>query len=293
MAEPIKVKRRKILMNKLKHKYRLVFFNDNTFEEVWHLRLSALNVLAVVGITSFVMVTLVIGLMAFTPLRELIPGYPDEQMKRAIYFNKFRLDSLEYQLKIRDQYFANFNALISGAEPIKYDSLKQEKSRSYKDIKFTRSVQDSLFRERIEDEEQFNISVDRTPKTESSIAEMHFFPPVKGLITASYSSKENHLGIDIVGAPNEVVKATLDGTVILSTWTLETGYIIQVQHRNNLVSVYKHNANLLKKAGDVVKAGDAIAIIGNSGELTTGPHLHFELWLNGKPVNPQDYIIFN
>lgn len=292
MSTPARIKRRKVFMNKLKHKYRLVFFNDNTFEEVWHLRLSLYNVLSVVGAISLFLVVLVIVLMAFTPLRELIPGYPNEDMRRKIVQSALRLDSLERKIHLRDQYFANLNALISGQEPIKYDSA-QKTDKNYKNIKFSKSVQDSLFRQRYEDEEQFNFAVARSSKPESSIAEMHFFPPVKGIITNTFNAKENHLGIDIVGAPNEVVKATLDGTIVLATWTLETGYLIQIQHQNNIISVYKHNANLLKKVGSQVKAGDAIAILGNSGELTTGPHLHFELWYNGKPVNPQDYIIFN
>jgi murein DD-endopeptidase MepM/ murein hydrolase activator NlpD len=122
---------------------------------------------------------------------------------------------------------------------------------------------------------------------------MHFFTPVKGLISDHYDAKQNHFGIDIVAQPNEVVKATLEGTITLASWTLETGYIIQIQHHNNILSVYKHNANLLQKVGNQVKAGDAIAILGNSGELSTGPHLHFELWYNGKPINPEEYIIFN
>jgi murein DD-endopeptidase MepM/ murein hydrolase activator NlpD len=292
MSTPVRIKRRKILMNKLKHKYRLVFFNDNTFEEVWHIRMSLLNVLSLIGTISFLLIFLVIFLMAFTPLRELIPGYPNEDMRRKIVKSAFRLDSLEKKIQLRDQYFANLNALISGSEPIKYDSA-QETGKNYKNIKFTKSVQDSLFRQRYEKDEQFNFTVGRNTKSESSISEMHFFPPVKGIITNTFNAKENHLGVDIVGAPNEVVKATLDGTVVLATWTLETGYIIQIQHQNNIISIYKHNANLLKKAGSQVKAGDAIAILGNSGELTTGPHLHFELWYNGEAVNPQDYIIFN
>jgi murein DD-endopeptidase MepM/ murein hydrolase activator NlpD len=121
---------------------------------------------------------------------------------------------------------------------------------------------------------------------------MHFFTPVKGLVTNEYNPKENHFGLDIVAHPNEVVKVTLDGTVILSSWTMETGNVIQVQHQGNIISVYKHCASLLKKVGDKVQTGDAIAIVGNSGELTTGPHLHFELWRNGKSMNPKDYIVF-
>lgn len=292
MVSEKRVKRRKILLNKLKHKYRLVFFNDNTFEEVWHFRLSLLNVLSVTGTVSLFLITIVTVLIAFTPLREFIPGYPNEDMRRTIVINSMRLDSLEKQIRMRDQYFANLNNLISGKEQIKYET-PQDSSKTYKNINFTKSIHDSLLRQRIEEEEQFNFSVSVNNKVENSISEMHFFPPVKGIITNNYDAKESHFGIDIVGSPNEVVKATLDGTVIMATWTLETGNIIQIQHQNNIVSVYKHNANLLKKVGNQVKAGDAIAIIGNSGELSTGPHLHFELWYNGKPINPVEYIIFN
>jgi murein DD-endopeptidase MepM/ murein hydrolase activator NlpD len=292
MSTENRTRKRKVLMNKLKHKYRLVFFNDNTFEEVWHLRLSLMNVLSITGIISLILVVIVIVLMAFTPLRELIPGYPDENMRRSIYTNAFLLDSLEEKIRIQDQYFANLNALIRGQEPVKYE-MQSDTNISVKNVKFTKSIHDSLLRQRIEEEEKFNFTVSVNLKPESNISKMHFFAPVKGIITNSFNAKENHYGIDIVASPNEVVKAALDGTVILTSWTLETGYIIQIQHQNNLVSIYKHNANLLKKMGSSVKLGDAIAILGNSGELTTGPHLHFELWYDGKPVNPEDYIIFN
>jgi murein DD-endopeptidase MepM/ murein hydrolase activator NlpD len=124
------------------------------------------------------------------------------------------------------------------------------------------------------------------------MSKLHFFSPIKGLVTNSFNAIQNHYGTDIVGAPNEVVKATLGGTVVMATWTLETGYVIEIQHDNNLISVYKHNAELLKRVGDHIRVGDPIAIMGNSGELTTGPHLHFELWYKGTPLNPEDYISF-
>jgi murein DD-endopeptidase MepM/ murein hydrolase activator NlpD len=294
MATEKEGKRRSILFNNLKHKYRLVFFNDNTFEEVWHLRLSLFNVLSVVGTISLLLIAIVIALMAFTPLRELIPGYPDESVRHTITANALKLDSLEEKLRIQDQYFANLNALILGEEPVKFaTSVPDTSGKKAKNLVFTKSIHDSLLRKRIEEEEKFNFSITQSGKTESNISKMHFFTPVKGLISDHYDAKQNHFGIDIVAQPNEVVKATLDGTITLASWTLETGYIIQIQHHNNILSVYKHNANLLQKVGNQVKAGDAIAILGNSGELSTGPHLHFELWYNGKPINPEEYIIFN
>lgn len=285
------IKRRKLLMDRLKHKYRLVFFNDNTFEEVWHLRLSLFNVLSVIGSISIIMTTLVIVLIAFTPLRELIPGYPSEAMRREIVLNALKIDSLENIYRIQNQFIENMKTVISGETPILKDSSGNV-PRTSQAVSFTKSTADSVFRQQIEEQEQFNFTTDMDNGTESNISDMHFFTPVKGLVTNEFSSKENHYGIDIVASPNEVVKATLNGTVILSSWTSETGNVVQIQHENNLVSVYKHCANILKKTGSKVRAGEAIAILGNSGELTTGPHLHFELWHDGKPINPKDYIVF-
>lgn len=284
-------KRRKLLLDRLKHKYRLVFFNDNTFEEVWHLRLSLFNVLSVIGTISIFMTTLVIVLIAFTPLREFIPGYPSKDMRREIVLNALKLDSLTNSIRVQNQYFENLKALISGKELFLTDS-SDAANRTTKSISFVKSAADSVFRQQIEKQEQFNFTAVIDKGKKSTISDMHFLNPIKGLITNEFNSGENHYGIDIVASPNEVVKATLDGTVILSSWTIETGNVIQLQHENNIVSVYKHCASLLKKAGDKVKTGDAIAIIGNSGELTTGPHLHFELWHDGKPMNPKDYIVF-
>lgn len=292
MSDFKRVKKRKILFNRLKHKYRLVFFNDNTFEEVWHLRLSLLNVLSAIGTVSIFMTTLVIVLIAFTPLREFIPGYPSKDMRREIILNALKLDSLESTIRIKDQYIETINAIVMGKGPSLADSLNRNPGIADRNISFTKSAADSVFRKQIEKQEQFNFTSNIDKKNDRSISDMHFFTPVKGLITSDFNSKEKHYGIDIVANPNEVVKATLGGTVIMSSWTGETGNVIQIQHENNIVSVYKHCASLLKKAGDKVQTGDAIAIIGNSGELTTGPHLHFELWHDGKPINPKDFIVF-
>lgn len=291
MSNYTRTRRRKIILDKLKHKYRIVLFNDNTFEEVWHLRLSLLNVLSLIGTVSIFMTTLVIVLIAFTPLREFIPGYPSKDMRREIVLNALKLDSLDNSIRIQNQYIENMNALVSGKEPA-FSDTSAIPARYAKTVSFTKSAADSVFRKQIEKQEQFNFTYNIDNKTEGSISDMHFFTPVKGLVTNDYNPKENHFGVDIVANPNEVVKVTLDGTVILSSWTMETGNVIQVQHQGNIISVYKHCASLLKKVGDKVQTGDAIAIIGNSGELTTGPHLHFELWHNGKSMNPKDYIVF-
>lgn len=277
--------------DKMRDKFRLIIYNDHTLEEIWHIRLSRLNLVSLISSLFILIVAGVFALIAYTSIRELIPGYPDGNMRRNILINAIRLDSLENEIRLRDQYFNNLKAIVSGEEP---DNMlaSTDTTIEYGNIEFTKSIEDSILRVQIEEEEQYNLIVFDNELSTTSLAGVHFFAPIKGLITNSFNATENHFGTDIVAAPNEVVKATLAGTVIMASWTVETGYIIQIQHENNLISVYKHNAELLKKVGNVVKAGDAIAIIGNSGELTTGPHLHFELWYNGTPINPENYIVF-
>ncbi|HUX54052.1 MAG TPA: M23 family metallopeptidase [Williamwhitmania sp.] len=277
-------------LSKLKNKYRFSIYNDQTFEEVWFFRLSRLNVIAFLGGSSFLLIALVTVLIAFTPLREFIPGYPDTNTRRAIVENALKVDSLQQQLDHWQKYLTSLKAIMNGENPPVLLS-KRDTTIHPKDIVFKKSLDDSLLRSQIEEKEQYNLSVTNN-SMENTVKGMHFFPPVRGVVTNSFNIASGHFGTDIASSPNEVVVATLDGTVTMAAWTLETGYVIQIQHAGNLLSVYKHNSKLLKKPGAHVKAGEAIAIIGNSGELTTGPHLHFELWYNGTPVDPEKYIVF-
>jgi len=286
----IKEKKKRIV-NKLRHKYRLSIYNDDTFEEVWFLRLSRLNVFSILGTSVLVFTIAIIVLIAFTPLREFIPGYPDGNMRRHIITNVYKLDSLEHELEIRDRYFKSINTIIRGGTPESYEN-EQDTAVVYDEITFDKSEHDSLLRQQIEEEELFNLSILSGANNKTDFSRIHFYPPVKGLVTNSFNPNENHYGTDIVTSASKAVSATLDGTVIIANWTLETGYVIQIQHENNLISVYKHNSELLKKVGHHVKAGETIAIIGNSGELTSGPHLHFELWHNGTSIDPEDYVAF-
>lgn len=284
-------KKKSRILRKLMHKYRMVLLNEDTFEEVGFVRLSRLNIFAISGFILILVIAIVYTLIAYTPIREFIPGYPDAMMSQHIRENAMKLDSIERELAMRDQYFQNINRIVNGERPEDY--LNDTTAISgQEDIDFTRSANDSILREQVEAEEQFRLSVIEQASNVKNLYEMHFFTPVQGIITNSFNPLENHYGVDLVAGPNEVVKATLDGTVTLAAWTLETGYVIQIQHDNNLMSVYKHNAELFKSEGLKVKAGDAIAVIGNSGELTTGPHLHFELWHNGVPLDPVKYIVF-
>ena len=283
--------KKKHIVNKLKHKYRLIIYNDDTFEEVGFFRLSRLNLFSLIGSVLIILIAATTVLIAFTPIREFIPGYPDGNMRRNIINNVYKLDSLEHELEIRDRYFESINTIIRGGTPLSYESA-QDTSIRYEEITFDKSEHDSLLRQQIEEEELFNLSIFSNTSNNTDFSSIHFYPPVKGLVTNSFNPKENHYGTDIVAAANNVVAATLEGTVIIANWTLETGYVIQIQHENNLISIYRHNSELLKKTGSHVAVGEAIAIIGNSGELTSGPHLHFELWHNGTPIDAEDYIAF-
>lgn len=284
-------KKKRSLFKGLKNKYRLSIFKDHTYEEVLTFKLTKLNLLSVVGISIFFLISVTVILIAFTPLREYIPGYPDGQLRRQIVMNAIMVDSLENQIRVRDQYYENILDIIAGREPRSFEARTDTAIR-IEDIRFTKSIQDSILRAQIEGEEQFNLLLVEDRSNINYFRAIHFFPPLKGLIINRFSPESNHFGVDLVAEPNQPVLAVLDGTVTVATWTLETGYIIQIQHANNFLSFYKHNAELLKTVGDIVRAGETIAIVGNSGELSTGPHLHFELWRNGAPLNPEDFIVF-
>ncbi len=235
------------------------------------------------------MVTL---LIAYTGLREYIPGYPSGQQRRLMIRNMIDVDSLVNEINKRDNFILSIKAAISGENVDSIGMVKNNFKRSNKPIHLKNSEEDKAFRDRIEKDEKFNLSTNINEKDKLGLNQIHFYAPIKGIITKKYLKKENHLGIDIVSKNEETVMSILDGTVIFTEWSVQTGYVIIIQHENNLISAYKHNSILLKRQGEKVKAGEAIAHVGNSGELTTGPHLHFELWYNGVPLNVNEYISF-
>lgn len=278
-------------------RFRFAVFNDTTFEELWRVRLTRANALLAAALLVVLILALNTSLIAFTNLREFIPGYPDVEMRRNILMNAIMLDSLEHELEIRDKYFRDLNDVVSGKQPIGSIAMR-DSTRDYDNIVFRRSAEDSLFKARVEEEEKYSLSATSTmaatgSEQGTSLANIHFFPPVKGIISSNFDTRTRHYATDIVTQPKAVVSSTLEGTVIMTGWTMETGFVIAIQHANNLLSVYKHNARLLKEMGDRVWAGEAISIVGDSGELyTSGPHLHFELWHNGVPLDPAQYIYF-
>lgn len=285
----------KKIVDKLRHKYRLAIFNEQTFEEVFGMRFSRLNVFTILGVSLTVLIVAVIFLIAFTGLREYIPGYPDGQQRRLIVQNSQRVDSLIMEVERRDKFFRDIRSIMSGEVPegsmpedVK-DAVGGDENNS---VVFKKSEEDSIFREQVEKEEKFNLAVFDNNSTKFELEHSFLFTPLKGVVVNKFGESQDHYGVDIVATPGARVSAVLDGTVVFTGWTVETGYVIQLQHSNNLISLYKHNESLLKSMGDKVQAGEAIASVGNSGELTTGPHLHFELWYNGVPLDAEQYMSF-
>ncbi|HXH17515.1 MAG TPA: M23 family metallopeptidase [Chitinophagales bacterium] len=287
-------KKRRFL-DKLRNRYRLVVLDDETFEERASFRLTRFNVYVLLSVVFVVGVAGIFSLIVFTPLKEYIPGYGEVNLRKNLIEMKLKADSLHEVVAQQEMWIQNIQNVLQGnidtasqqteQRPLKYDSITLNLEGL--------PEEDLRLREEIEREQSYALSFSgKKRKSELALSQINFFPPLKGYITSGFNPAEEHFGIDIVAPGEEPVKNILDGRVVLASWTLETGYVIGIQHEYNLISFYKHNSVLLKKVGNFVKAGDAIAVEGNSGELTTGPHLHFELWHEGVPVNPEDYIIF-
>ncbi len=279
----------KKIFKKLKDRYRLIIYNDSTFQSVWSMKLSRLKVFTITSLLSAIIVILVILLIATTGLREYIPGFPGAEYRQILVRNALIVDSLEVELQRRDEYLGTIKTLISGG--VQEDYLIEDTIHKIENIEFYEFNHDSVFQDRLM-AEQTSLMIDNSQKDDLSLSQIHFFAPVKGMITDHFDLAKDHFGVDLVSGPNSRVSAVLDGTVIFSGFTLETGYVIYVQHHSDLISVYMHNSELLKSQGDKVKAGEAIAFIGNTGELSTGPHLHFEIWYRGNPLDPEQYIGF-
>lgn len=264
--------------------------NDETFEERFSFRQTPLGFLILLSLITIIMTTLVVSFVAFTPIREYIPGYADVSMRKELFDLSAKTDSLQRIADAREDYLRNLTMVLSGRDSAEHPANPTDTTKKYANLNFRPSREDSMLRKEIEGQDQYSLSIGGGKK--AGISGFFFFSPVKGTVTSSFNAAEEHYGVDIAAPENEAVKATLDGTVVSSGWTTEDGYVIAIQHSNNITSIYKHNAVLLKKSGQFVKAGEPIAIIGNSGEQSTGPHLHFEIWYNGAAVDPQDYIAF-
>ena len=277
---------------KLKHKYRLILMNDSSLEEQISFRFSALDVITVLTIGCVLLFVFFLLLVGYTPLNEFVPGKASSSLHKELIAITLKTDSLEKKLLVNELYLKNITAIVNGEDPINISTENTlVLSASETELSFKKSKEDSLLRLAVEAEDK--ISISPTDKKDNlDMESMLFFSPIKGVVTNGFDRKKNHFGTDIVAKQDEPIKCVFDGVVVISHWTSETGNVIGVQHANGMFSLYKHNSILFKRAGEYVKSGEVIAIIGNSGELSSGPHLHFELWHKETPVNPENYISF-
>ena len=282
------------LFKKLHYKYRISIFNEDTIEEVWRGRLSRFMVMSTIGVVAFLAAALMVVLFFFTPLKEYIPGYPTGQMRKEILSNAILADSLQRKVERQADFFIGIKNILEGniPEELMEDTAHVNHEQLFSNLNFAPSGDDTLFRAYVEKEEKYNLQVLVERDTIDKDEEVLLILPVKGVVVTSFDPIAKHFGIDLVTAPDENILSVASGTVILCNYTINTGYVIGIVHANNLISIYKHNSRLTKKVGDKVLAGDIIAVVGNTGELTTGPHLHLELWRNGDPIDPQKYIVF-
>lgn len=277
----------KKLMKKLKSRFRLTVLNEKTFEEQFSYSLTPLNLIVMLGgfITFFGLLFYL--LIAFTPIKRLLPGYTDANFNVEILETRLKVDSLMEATRQKDRYVNDLKIILSGGTLSNLaDTAKREVQQA--NLNFNQSEVEQDLRQKISEQDRYNLTIEENNNAQKR--GFLLFNPVNGTVTNPFNAKSGHFGVDLAAPKEDPVKAVLDGTVIMSTFTSEDGNVIQIQHANNLISVYKHNSALLKKAGSHVKAGESIAFIGDSGDHSEGPHLHFELWENGIAVNPQDYL---
>lgn len=287
-----KIKKR--LIKRLQKHYRLVVMNDDNFEIKTSIKLNPLNVIFIGSGLSIFFAGIIILLLLFTPLRQIVLGDDDDlAIKRGMIELRYQTDSLHHIVGLQNSYIENINRILNGDVDTLQVIFRQSEA-AYDTIQLEKiSALDSQLRAELATKQQYGILVDQDQAAMKPIDEAYFFPPVEGIVVKDFDKEFNHFGIDVVADEGTAIKSVLDGKVIFTGWTLDDGHIISIQHRNNLISIYKHNSVLLKKVGTFVRAGDVIAIIGNSGDLSFGPHLHFEMWHDMIPVNPSQYIIFN
>jgi lipoprotein NlpD len=283
-------KKKKSFWKRIQFKYKLSFLNESTLEEVWSFRVSQLSAFAAFFLIAFLLISVTTFVIIKTPIRNYLPGYLDVEIRNAIITNALRADSLETMLRSQSLYLKNVSALLTGTMTV--DSIQKSDSAAFITANYDipRSGNEENFVKTFEEEEKYNLTVLNSNPT---VTEGYFFyKPVNGIISAHYDTQIRHYGVDLVAGLKESVLATLEGTVIYTGYDPKYGNVIGLQHKNGFISIYKHNELLLKETGEHVVAGEAIALIGNTGNLSTGPHLHFELWYRGASVNPEEYIAF-
>ena len=276
------------LKEKLTYKYRFVVLNEDTFEERFSFKLNRLNVFIFGALFSFFLVVLTTSIIALTPLKEYFQGYSSSELKKDATNLVYKVDSLQNALSVNDLYIENIQQILKGEiKRVSFNKDSVFEKMKIDKINFAPTAVDSAFRVVVEQEDRFSVF-----EQASKNSDIVFTSPIKGEITQNYDAKEEHFAIDIAVDLNTPIKAVADGTVIFNGFTADTGYVILIEHNQGFISVYKHNATNYKKQSDLVKAGEVIATAGSTGAFSTGSHLHFELWENGYPVNPTNYIYF-
>lgn len=283
-------KQNKTFLKRIFNDYKVVVSSEDTFEEKLSFKASKINAFIIMLLYSIILIAFTISIVFFTQLREMVPGYSSSDLlNRAIYLTK-KTDSLEQQIALNNKFYKSIEDVLSGNvdEFVSRNELSIDSNLINPDI-FTISpnLQDSILRQYVENEDKFNLT-----NNELVIENKMFFSPIKGEITQSFNFNENHFAIDIAADIGTPVKSVLDGKIIFSEWSLETGYVVVIDHGENIISVYKHNSKTLKEQNDFVQAGEVIAYSGNQGNLSSGPHLHFELWKNGTPIDPEPLLNF-
>ena len=284
-------KEKKNYINKLIRSYKVVVSSEDTFEERLSFSTNKFNVFLILSLYSIILIAFTISVVFFTQLKEMVPGYSSSDLlTQAIYLTK-KTDSLENELELNNTFYQSIENVLSGkTEEIIYkDTLAVSKEKDNIDFQAVlANAEDSILRKYVEEEDKFNLT-----KNELVIENKMFVSPVKGQITQKFDPLNNHFALDILVDTGTPVKSILEGKVIFSEWSVDTGHVLIIDHGDNIISVYKHNSKVLKTQNNFVKAGEVIAYSGNQGTLSTGPHLHFELWKNGTPINPEPLFNFN
>ena len=278
-------------LKKLLIRYRMVIINEETFEEQAQVRVSRLNFMILVILIIASIFTATFITIAYTPLKAIIPGYDSSELRQKAIQNLFTTDSLITLYNQNINYLNAVRSVLNGDVTFQDPELSIENGLNDQELNASFAppiIEDSLLRAFVAKEDKYNPNETR----ESGITTL-LLAPAKGPISQPFSPEDLHFAVDIVLEENTPIKAIADGTVIFAEWTSQTGYVIILEHLSGMLSVYKHNADLNKKQGDAVSGGEVIASAGNTGEFSTGFHLHFELWENGTPVNPEEYILFN
>jgi len=282
--------KRQIIKKRLFTKNRLVILNEETFEELFSFKLNLMNVFVAITSISIVMIALTTYIIAFTPLREYIPGYASTKLKREATENAIKSDSLQKVIDGNSLYLASIKKVLTGDlehTKLSRDSIQPAEQKDLSKVDPGPSAADKKLRDEVALEDKYNLFEQAKPKVS-----LVLFPPVKGHITDPYSSKNKHFAVDIALAKDTPIKAVAAGTVILADWTPTNGNVIIIRHNDGIISVYKHAASITKDQGDIVKSGEVIALAGSTGTQSTGVHLHFELWKDGYPINPNQFIDF-